>query len=89
MEPSMKNVECSDWDEPEDYQCEIAYRARNLENLAPPKPVFKAGQNDGVDIIGRIEKVPKVIKNRSTPDPFYFAKRRTPVPNMAIRELQF
>ena len=88
MEPSMRNVECSDWDEPSDYQNEIAYRARNLESLAPPKPVFKAGDNNEVDIIGSIEKVPKVIKNRSAPDPFYFAKKRS-FNGVAIREIQF
>ena len=86
MYVSLKNVECSDWDDDKDFQNEIAYRAMNLESLAAPRPVIKVGDNPGIEVRGNIEKVPKTILHRGAQDPFRFAKKRTCV-QVEVRDL--
>jgi len=86
MYVSLKNVECSDWDDESEFQNEIAYRAMNLESLEGPRPVIKVGDNPGIEVKGHIEKVPKVILYRSTEDPFRFAKKRV-TNHVEVRDL--
>ena len=86
MYVSLKNAECSDWDDDKDFQNEIAYRAMNLESLAAPRPVIKVGDNAGIEVMGNIEKVPKNILHRGAKDPFRFAKKR-PTTHVEVRDL--
>lgn len=73
------------WFDDMEYQGEIEGIAKNLDSLSDAGKVLKIGEEARKNVAGNIERVPRIIKHRSAPDPFATSRKKA-TGSVAIRD---